>query len=138
MPPLPDVRSASRARRGLQGPLSTGIGATYVYPKCSCSIDACRHHGGWTVEFAAEQSSAGDFDFGIPNGLSFVYDRDGATLTARGVTSGYVESDSIGLANHWLLVGSNRDVEGHFCQTELHTCLGRGNIFDLNRFAPAY
>jgi hypothetical protein len=54
------------------------------------------------------------------------------------VTSGYVESDSIGLANHWLLVGSNRDVEGHFCQTELHTCLGRGNIFDLNRFAPAY
>jgi len=75
---------------------------------------------------------------GFRNGLSFVYDRDGATLTARGVTSGYVESDSIGLANHWLLVGSNRDVEGHFCQTELHTCLGRGNIFDLNRFAPAY
>lgn len=37
VPPLPDVRSGSRARRGLQGPLSTGIGATYVYPKCSRS-----------------------------------------------------------------------------------------------------
>jgi hypothetical protein len=90
--------------------------------------------GKYVVIDAAEQSSAGDFDFGIPNGLSFVYDRDGSTLTARGVTSGYVQSDSLGLANNWLLVGSSVDPEGHSCQTELRTCLGAGNIFDLNRF----
>jgi hypothetical protein len=58
---------------------------------------------------AAEQSTEGDFDFGIPNGLSFVYERDGSTLTARGVTSGYVRSDSTGLANNLLVVGSSFD-----------------------------
>lgn len=90
--------------------------------------------GKYVVIDAAEQSTAGDFDFGIPNGLSFIYDRDGSTLTARGVTSGYVQSDSIALANNLLLVGSSFDPEGHFCQTELRACLGAGNIFDLNRF----
>jgi hypothetical protein len=90
--------------------------------------------GKYVVVDAAEQSTEGDFDFGIPNGLSFVYARDGSTLTARGVTSGYVRSDSIALANNLLLVGSSFDPEGNFCQTELRACQGAGNIFDLNRF----
>jgi hypothetical protein len=91
--------------------------------------------GRYVVIDAAEQSSAGPVGFQIPNGLSFVYDRDGSTLTARGVTSGYVRSDSLGLANNLLLIGSSLDPEGISCLTELRACEGAGNIFDLNRFA---
>jgi hypothetical protein len=40
---------------------------------------------------------------------------------------------SIGLANNWLLVGSADDYSDG-CLTELRTCFGEGNLFDLNRF----
>jgi hypothetical protein len=88
---------------------------------------------------AAEQSSEGDFDFGRPNGLSFTYKRSGSTVPARarGLTSGYVISDSMGLANNWLLIGSTFDPDGFLCQTEVRFCFGEGNIFDLNRFEDA-
>jgi hypothetical protein len=92
--------------------------------------------GNYIVIDAAEQTAGGDgiFEpFSVPNGLSFTYRRDGSTVTAVGLTSGYVASDSIGLANNWLLVGSAIDnLSG--CQTENQLCLGDGNIFDLNRF----
>lgn len=90
--------------------------------------------GKYVVIDAAAQSSDGEWDFRTPDGLSFIYDRDGSTLTARGVTSGYVQSDSIGLANNWLLVGARLDPNG-LCQSPLRGCLGEGAIFDLNRFA---
>lgn len=85
---------------------------------------------------AAEQSAGGDgiFEpFSIENGLSFIFRRDGSTVTARGITDGYVASDSIGLANNWLMIGTAHDNQ-HNCQTELEFCFGEGNIFDLNRF----
>jgi hypothetical protein len=85
---------------------------------------------------AAEQSSEGEFGIGRPNGLSFTYRRDGSNVAARarGLTSGYVSSDSIGLANNWLLVGSTFDPDGFLCQTQMLSCFGEGNFFDLNRF----
>ena len=92
--------------------------------------------GQYIVIDAAEQSAGGDgiFEpFSIRNGLSFTYRRDGSTVTARGLTSGYVASDSIGLANNWLLIGTAHDNQFD-CQTELQFCFGEGNIFDLNRF----
>jgi hypothetical protein len=93
--------------------------------------------GKFIVIDASEQSAPGggvpQIDFAIANGLSFTYTRDGTAVTARGVTSGYAASESIGLANNWLLVGSSNDPTGR-CQTELHFCLGEGAVFDLNRF----
>lgn len=84
---------------------------------------------------AAEQSTGGRsvFDGAIPNGLSFTYGRDGSTVTARGVTSGYVASDAIGLANNWLLIGATHDPD-FLCLIETNFCLGEASIFDLNRF----
>jgi hypothetical protein len=64
-------------------------------------------------------------DDGIPNGLSFTYDRDGSTVTARGLTAGYVISDSIGLATNWLMVGASRDRDGLHCQSIVMFCLER-------------
>jgi hypothetical protein len=94
--------------------------------------------GKYIVVDASEQRAPGrgvpQIDFAIANGLSFTYTRDGTTVTARGVTSGYAQSESIGLANNWLLVGSSHDPTGR-CQTELHLCFGEGTVFDLNRFA---
>jgi hypothetical protein len=92
--------------------------------------------GNYIVIDAAEQSAGGDgiFEpFSIENGVSFIYRRDGSTVTARGMTDGYVASDSIGLANNWLMVGTAHDNQ-HNCQTELEFCFGEANIFDLNRF----
>jgi len=91
--------------------------------------------GDHVVIDAAEQSSDGGGDFAMPNGLSFTYKRDGSTVAARarGVTSGFVASDSMGLANNWLLVGSAHDPDPR-CQTEMELCFGAGNVFDLNRF----
>ncbi len=85
---------------------------------------------------AAEQSFVGDPDvFGFAPGLSFSYIRDGSTLTARGITSGYIQSDSMGLANNWLLVGSTHDLAtDSFCSTLAMACFGEAHIFDLNRF----
>ena len=83
---------------------------------------------------AAEQDAVGDPDFNsFPNGLSFAYRREGSILTARGITSGYVESDSIGLANNWLMVGAVNDPDG-LCQSSAPACFGEASIFDLNRF----
>jgi hypothetical protein len=93
--------------------------------------------GNYIVIDAAEQSAGGDgiFEpFSIPNGLSFIYKRDGSTVAARGITDGYVSSDSIGLANNWLMVGTAHDNQFD-CQTELGFCFGEANVFDLNRFA---
>jgi hypothetical protein len=91
--------------------------------------------GNHVVIDAAEQSTDGGGDLAMPNGLSFTYKRDGSTVAApaRGVTSGYVASDSMGLANNWLLVGSGHDPDPR-CQTEMELCFGAGNVFDLNRF----
>jgi len=92
--------------------------------------------GNYIVIDAAEQVAGGDGIFepgGVPNGLSFTYRRDGSTVTALGLTSGYVASDSMGLANNWLLVGSSRDHQ-HGCLSVKEFCLGEGNLFDLNRF----
>lgn len=87
---------------------------------------------------AAEQTTAGRFFPGsegsaLANGVSFTYGRDGSTITARGVTSGYVASDAIGLSNNWLLIGVADDPE-FLCQIETSFCLGEATIFDLNRF----
>jgi hypothetical protein len=93
--------------------------------------------GKFIVVDASEQSAprggVPQIDFAIANGLSFTYARDGTTVTARGVASGYSQSESIGLANNWLLVGSSHDPTGA-CQTELHLCFGEATVFDLNRF----
>ena len=84
---------------------------------------------------AAEQDAVGDPVFSsFPNGLSFTYRREGSILTARGITSGYVESNSIGLANNWLMVGAVNDPDG-LCQSSAPACFGEASIFDLNRFA---
>jgi hypothetical protein len=83
---------------------------------------------------AAEQFSPGDINIiAIPNGLAFTYRRDGSTLTARGITSGYAESNSMGLANNWLLVGATFD-PNNFCQGGAAACFGEASVFDLNRF----
>jgi hypothetical protein len=94
--------------------------------------------GNHIVIDAAEQSRPADSQTDVgarPDGLTFTYRRDGSTVTtrARGVTSGYVASDSIGLANNWLLVGTPRDRHDR-CQSELLSCFGEASIFDLNRF----
>jgi len=94
--------------------------------------------GNHIVIDAAAQSSPADSQTDIgarADGLTFTYRRDGSTVTtrARGVTSGYVASDSIGLANNWLLVGTPFDRHTQ-CQSELLSCFGEASIFDLNRF----
>ena len=89
--------------------------------------------GKFVVIDAAEQVFLGDPDFfNQPPGIAFTYTRDGSTLTARGLAPGYVLSDSMGLANNWLLVGS-RFNKG-FCLTLLGACFGEARVFDLNRF----
>jgi hypothetical protein len=89
--------------------------------------------GKFVVIDAAEQAFLGDPDFfNQPPGIAFTYTRDGSTLTARGLAPGYVLSDSMGLANNWLLVGS-RFNKG-FCLTLLGACFGEARVFDLNRF----
>ena len=94
--------------------------------------------GNHIVIDAAAQSSPADSQIDIgarADGLTFTYRRDGSTVAtrARGVTSGYVASDSIGLANNWLLVGTPFDSNNQ-CQSERLRCLGEASIFDLNRF----
>jgi hypothetical protein len=90
--------------------------------------------GKFVVIDAAEQQFLADPEFfSLPPGMAFTYTRDGSTLTARGLARGYVASDSIGLANNWLLVGS-RFNKG-FCVTSLAACFGEARVFDLNRFA---
>jgi hypothetical protein len=94
--------------------------------------------GNYIVIDAAAQSSPADSQISIgahADGLTFTYRRDGSTVAtrARGVTSGYVASDSIGLANNWLLVGTPFD-SNKLCQSERLRCLGEASIFDLNRF----
>jgi hypothetical protein len=94
--------------------------------------------GNHIVIDAAAQSSPADSQIDIgarADGLTFTYRRDGSTVTtrARGVTSGYVESESIGVANNWLMIGTPRD-SNHQCQSERLICFGEATIFDLNRF----
>jgi hypothetical protein len=91
--------------------------------------------GQYVVIDAAEQGFARDPDIspGDILGLSFTYSRDGSTLTARGIARGFIESDSIGLANNWLLVGSTHD--GGIGCIAFGSCAGEARVFDLNRFA---
>jgi hypothetical protein len=86
---------------------------------------------------AIEQSFTGDPEiFDLPPGLAFTYARDGSTLTARGLASGYVQSDSMALFNRWLMVGSVNDLtRPSFCRTIVMACFGEVHIFDLSRFA---
>lgn len=91
--------------------------------------------GKYVVIDAAEQDFLSDPDwFAFPPGMAFTYARDGSTLTARGLARGYVESDSMGLANNWLLVGFTHDL-GFGCTSSLSSCAGEAMIFDLNRVA---
>jgi hypothetical protein len=91
--------------------------------------------GKYVVIDAAKQEFARDPDISIPVilGLAFTYTRDGSTLTARGLAQGHTKSDSIGLANNWLLIGSSLD--GDIGCTAFFACSGAAAIFDLNRFA---
>lgn len=89
--------------------------------------------GKFVVIDAAEQVFLGDPDISsLPPGLAFTYSREGSTLTARGLARGFVASDSMGLANNWLLVGSTHDT-GSFCHSIVSACFGEAKIFDLNR-----
>lgn len=92
--------------------------------------------GKYVVIDAAVQEFARDPDISPRNflGVAFTYTRDGSTLTARGLTGGYLEGDSMGLANNWLLVGSTHDF-GFGCISGVASCAGEAMIFDLNRFA---
>ncbi len=91
--------------------------------------------GKYVVIDAAVQAFARDpvISPGDVLGLSFTYTRDGSTLTPRGLARGFIESDSIGLANNWLLVGSTHD--GGFSCIADGDCAGEARIFDLNRLA---
>lgn len=95
--------------------------------------------GKYVVIDAAEQAHVRDPDIspGFISGLAFTYARDGTTLTPQGLARGFVsrsyESDSIGLANNWLLVGSTLD--GGIGCIALGYCAGEALFFDLNRFA---
>lgn len=91
--------------------------------------------GKYVVIDAAVQQYARDPDISPPNilGLSFTYARDGSNLTPRGLTRGYITSDSLGLANNWLLIGATHDL-GIGCIIEFSACAGEGMIFDLSRF----
>lgn len=90
--------------------------------------------GKYVVIDAAKQEFARDIDISFPVvlGLTFTYARDGSTLTARGLAQGHVMTDSMGLANNWLLVGSTLD--GDIGCTAAGRCFGQAMIFDLNRF----
>jgi len=90
--------------------------------------------GKYVVIDAAEQTFVGDPESGgrVP-GIAFTYERDGSTLTARGLARGFLMTDSIGLANNWLMVGAIHDA-GPGCTTSVLSCSGEAKIFDLNRF----
>jgi FG-GAP repeat protein len=85
---------------------------------------------------AGVQSFAGDPDiFDFSPGLTFTYSRDGSTLTARGLASGYIEQDSsMALFNRWLVIGSTLDLSVQ-CTSSLD-CFGFVQIRDLSQFAP--
>jgi hypothetical protein len=91
--------------------------------------------GKYVVIDAAQQEFARDPDISAGDilGLAFTYERDGSNLTARGLARGFLVSDSIGLANNWLLVGSTHDfAEGCIA---VFACAGEARVFDLNRFS---
>jgi hypothetical protein len=92
----------------------------------------------YVVIDAAKQQFIGDPEvFDLPPGLAFTYTRDGATLTARGLASGYVASDSMASFNRWLVVGSVNDLTRPSigCRNIATACFGEVHIFDLSRFA---
>ena len=65
----------------------------------------------------------------LPSGLAFTYTRDGSTVSAHGLASGYITADWIGLANNLLFLGSQYDDDR--C---IFGCVGYANMFDLNRY----
>jgi hypothetical protein len=66
--------------------------------------------------------------FTTRNGYVHSYSRDGSTVTALGLATGFLESASLGLANQWLLVGSPLDFQCH----NTGICIGEANVFNLN------
>ncbi len=91
--------------------------------------------GKYVVIDAAKQEFVRDPDisFAVIPGVAFTYTRDGSSLTARGLAQGHIMTDSMGLANNWLLLGSVED--GGIGCTAFGSCFGGAAIFDLNRFA---
>jgi hypothetical protein len=65
----------------------------------------------------------------LPHGLAFTYTRDGSTVSAHGLASGYITANWMGLANNLLLLGSPNDDDR--C---IAGCIGYANMFDLNRY----
>ncbi|HEY7639502.1 MAG TPA: hypothetical protein VH814_07230 [Steroidobacteraceae bacterium] len=64
----------------------------------------------------------------FPRGFVLTYERDGNSVTPRGVASGHLVSSSLGLANNLLLVGDPGDDR---C---ISGCPGRATLYDIARF----
>ena len=58
------------------------------------------------------------------------YARDGSTVTPVGLAAGFLATNSLALANQWLLAGTQltQDCAG------AAPCIGEADVFDLNRF----
>ncbi|HKS57514.1 MAG TPA: hypothetical protein VJS12_19610 [Steroidobacteraceae bacterium] len=71
--------------------------------------------------------------FGVKQGYVHTYTRDGSNVTALGLASGFLEpeSNSLGLANQWLLVGSPYSSG---CNSS-GACIGNASVVDLTKFA---
>ena len=69
---------------------------------------------------------------GVKQGYVHTYRRAGSTVTALGLAEGFeeAESNSLGLANQWLLVGSPYD----FGCDSFGTCIGDASLIDLTKF----
>jgi hypothetical protein len=64
------------------------------------------------------------------SGYVHSYSRNGSIVTPLGLATGFLESNSIALANQWLLVGSPLNFQCH----NTGICIGEANVFDLSRF----
>jgi hypothetical protein len=69
---------------------------------------------------------------GVKHGYVHTYRRAGSNVTALGLAEGFEEpeSNSLGLANQWLLVGSPYD----FGCDSFGTCIGDASLIDLTKF----
>lgn len=63
-------------------------------------------------------------------GYVHTYARDGSIVTPVGLAAGFLASNSLALANQWLLVGIPVTTE---CAGTA-PCIGEADVFDLNRF----
>lgn len=69
---------------------------------------------------------------GLATGYVHTYRRDGSTVTALGLATGFFEAEhnSLGLANQWLLVGTPYETA---C-VSFGDCIGSANLIDLTKF----